>query len=394
MIGISVHTLYFRLKRLFRPNKFIYLATDGFFNFQTFCAGKVRYSKILNDSVFAFILFIFAKNIRVSNIQDSTYQNSTQPLRESHEQFDTVSTGRVTVDTSQTHTPRIKERVRTDSTRAIFSRRDSVQIDTLKADTLKADSIPVATPINYNITMSSMFGEQSSKCFSDIPMVYEPEKYSDNVPSFFNIATSFTIVFIYSYIVFRYSKILSSVFKFPFSKFSESNMEESTNVDMPKLLFAANIMFLISTVVLCANINRFGSVFTIDDFTMQFTTPIAILLVGFVVFYRFIMSWLMRWVTQDFDFFHDLRFKSRMILSFFSLIVSPVIMITIFSPDQIFGILKYLMIIILIIFTLFYIIRIYQLFNSKKVSLLQYILYFCAIDFIPISFIYTIAKRL
>lgn len=107
-----------------------------------------------------------------------------------------------------------------------------------------------------------------------------------------------------------------------------------------------------------------------------------------VVLYRRMAFGLMRWLTDDKGVFREVTFINRIDITFIAIFYTPLAVIIGVS-----GRLFELGMIILAGFAAYHFISLYKYFRIRSFSKLQWILYLCTVEILPVSFIIALAIR-
>lgn len=107
-----------------------------------------------------------------------------------------------------------------------------------------------------------------------------------------------------------------------------------------------------------------------------------------VVLYRRMAFGLMRWLTDDKGVFREVTFINRIDITFIAIFYTPLAVIIGVS-----GRLFELGMIVLAGFAAYHFISLYKYFRIRSFSKLQWILYLCTVEILPVSFIIALAIR-
>ncbi|MFI3267832.1 MAG: DUF4271 domain-containing protein [Rikenellaceae bacterium] len=203
-----------------------------------------------------------------------------------------------------------------------------------------------------------------------------------------------TVVFALScWIIYRHKSIVRSILIFPFSKFSEENIRESSDSNIMKVLQICTFSYFFSMFL---GLLKFGEYSFFSEKSHIFNEyGIVIFMICFAIYYIYgkLLNGILTWYDTQNTFFRELLFEKNLICSFLGIIVVPCTIFTVFTPENTFFYTKYVYLFVAIASITYYLAKIYTFFKTKKVSFLQYILYFCIVDFVPISLFYTIIDR-
>ncbi|MDE6183573.1 MAG: DUF4271 domain-containing protein, partial [Rikenellaceae bacterium] len=75
-------------------------------------------------------------------------------------------------------------------------------------------------------------------------------------------------------------------------------------------------------------------------------------------------------------------------------IMAPLVLLTAFLPKELFGVVHYVVAAVFVLMAIHYLVEVTKLFIRVRVSFLQYILYLCMVELLPISFIITVVQKI
>lgn len=214
--------------------------------------------------------------------------------------------------------------------------------------------------------------------------------------TFNEVLNSVLILFVIAFIsatIYRHKLIVRSILHFPFSKFSEGNLRDSSDMNVMKVLQRFTFIYFLS---LLLGLFKIGEISFFNEKTNLLSKyGVAIFLCCVVLYYVYfyILNKVLEWYNAQNSFFKELWFEKNLICSFLGIITAPCIILSVFASQNILFYTKYVCIFVILISILYYFIKIYCFFKIKNVSFLQYILYFCIVDFVPVSLFYAIINK-
>lgn len=102
--------------------------------------------------------------------------------------------------------------------------------------------------------------------------------------------------------------------------------------------------------------------------------------------YRFFLTKILKYISESDDFFEGLSLFNRSNVALAVIIFVPIVLAVSFEDLGSINPLTICLIILIAIFILHYLITLFYFFKQEKVSFLEYILYLCGAEIIPISF--------
>lgn len=123
----------------------------------------------------------------------------------------------------------------------------------------------------------------------------------------------------------------------------------------------------------------------VESYYLFFGAVAAFLL---IVLYRRMAFVVMQWLTDEKEFFHEITFINRIDITFIALCYTPLAVIIGVS-----GRLFELGLVVLALLILYHFTSLYKYFRLRLFSKLQWILYLCAVEILPVSFIIALAIR-
>ena len=115
--------------------------------------------------------------------------------------------------------------------------------------------------------------------------------------------------------------------------------------------------------------------------------PVAIcaVLLGVYIYRKTVTAVIAR-LSTDRGFVYEAAFFDRVVFALATMVIAPIVMAAGFFSENIENIFWIILAIILIVTVLYYLVRNLKFFNSGKVSVLQWFLYLCAVEILPVSF--------
>lgn len=123
----------------------------------------------------------------------------------------------------------------------------------------------------------------------------------------------------------------------------------------------------------------------VESYYLFFGAVAAFLL---IVLYRQVAFAVMRWLTDQKELFREITFINRINITFIALCYTPLAVIIGVS-----GRLFELGLVVLALLILYHFSSLYKYFRLRLFSKLQWILYLCAVEILPVSFIIALAIR-
>lgn len=123
----------------------------------------------------------------------------------------------------------------------------------------------------------------------------------------------------------------------------------------------------------------------VESYYLFFGAVAAFLL---IVLYRRMAFVVMQWLTDEKELFHEITFINRIDITFIALCYTPLAVIIGVS-----GRLFELGLVVLALLILYHFTSLYKYFRLRLFSKLQWILYLCAVEILPVSFIIALAIR-
>ena len=211
--------------------------------------------------------------------------------------------------------------------------------------------------------------------------------------SVYDIVAAMVLMVLYTRMLYLYKHLIPSVFKAKFYSYTARVLTESFDVNIVKLTNMSSWLLGLSTAIaLCALAGSYGiggERYGLSDHMM----PIALAAVAIVALWRKIVVGIVRGASMSYMFFEALRLNDRFTFSFWGLVITPLVAVTAFVSNEMFIVLRYAVIALFVLMVLHYTVELTKLFIRWRVSFLQYILYLCMVELLPISFIVTVIQK-
>ncbi len=213
------------------------------------------------------------------------------------------------------------------------------------------------------------------------------------VPMCYDIAMAFVIVIIYSRMIYYYKQLMPTVFKAKFYSYTARMISESLDVGLVKLTDTASLLLTLSVVLALTSAARYYGVRGLPDMMCAHFMPVVALVTVAVVLWRKMLVSVISSFSRAKTFFEAYRFNQRLTFSFWGLIMAPLVLVTAFLPKELFDIAHYAVAGAFMLMATHYLVEVTKLFIRVRVSFLQYILYLCMVELLPISFIITVVQK-
>lgn len=253
------------------------------------------------------------------------------------------------------------------------------------AEVLAGKSVPSVVGLN------DVFGETA------VTVPFEPraaEPHRPVAPPVYDIVAAMVITVLYARMLYLYKSLIPSVFKAKFYSYTARVLAESLDVNIIKLTDMSSLLLVLSLApALCAIAGAYGiggDRYGVADHIM----PIALAAVVLVALWRKTVVGIVRGASKSYMFFEALRLNDRLTFCFWGLVITPLVAMTAFVPQEMFTVSRYAVTAALVLMALHHTIELTKLFIRWRVSFLQYILYLCMVELLPISFIVTVIRKL
>lgn len=186
------------------------------------------------------------------------------------------------------------------------------------------------------------------------------------------------------------SKGISSIFKsFSYQDVIEK-LIEMYDVNMERLLQITHILVYI--MIAYAAMMFFQPYFdtSIEGVYLFF----GVLVVGLVYsFYNFLVVKFLKYISDNEDFFEKLNLFNRSAAAITTIILLPIVVLISFTDIRDIDWLAVCLVALVGIFVIHYLIILFLFFRRENVSFLEYILYLCGAEIVPISFVIIFVLR-
>ncbi len=199
------------------------------------------------------------------------------------------------------------------------------------------------------------------------------------------------------YLIHSYRSSLAIVFKVLAGRLSEGKVFDEQSLFFKKFLIRSRLfcVLLISGLLI-----RVGTWLKIESWLpdsvrqMEDLLCLAVVtMVSAVVIYRWIIMKTVGKIICNESFFSMLRFTSSIVSAFSCFVLAPFFLIVGLSDSVAIDNVLYVTIILALGLYMLYLTKSYRFFAARNVSILQWILYLCAVEFFPISFFVLIFIR-
>lgn len=214
------------------------------------------------------------------------------------------------------------------------------------------------------------------------------------VPMYYDMAMAFVLVVIYSRMVYHYKQLMSTVFKAKFYSYTARMISESLDVGIVKLTDTASLLLVLSMILALTSTARYYGVSGLPDILCAHFMPVVAVVMVVVILWRKMLISVISSFSRAKTFFEAYRFNQRLTFSFWGLIMAPLVLLTAFLPKELFGVVHYVVAAVFVLMAIHYLVEVTKLFIRVRVSFLQYILYLCMVELLPISFIITVVQKI
>ncbi|MDD3108278.1 MAG: DUF4271 domain-containing protein [Alistipes sp.] len=199
------------------------------------------------------------------------------------------------------------------------------------------------------------------------------------------------------YMIYSYRSSLSIVGRMAALRLSVEKVYEEYPLYFRYFL---NHMTLLGGLLLCGLLVRYSALsgwqWNLADFPVWVNEGVVwglIVLIVLILGYRRFVTWMVSNVIQNEAFFAGLRLQNRIYAAMGSMVVAPLFLVVALTQStQTAGLMQGIGI-LLGLFYLAYLMKSYHFFVRRDVSILQWILYLCAVEFFPISLLVLLALR-
>lgn len=218
------------------------------------------------------------------------------------------------------------------------------------------------------------------------------KKSTNYLQNAYDIIMILVIVVIYTRLIYLHKNLIPTIFKAEFYSYSATTLMDSFDVNVTKFIKWANVMFILS-------VSLFVYSLCIDTFSdapaivrSNLLPGVALLMLMYIL-WRKTTNAIIRNISGNSPFFDKIEFNNSLTFSFWAIIFTPLVLASAFAPSPLFYSLRYIMIAVLSIAVLQHTVELFRLFLKQKVSFIQYILYFCTVELLPISFVIVLTYK-
>jgi len=212
-------------------------------------------------------------------------------------------------------------------------------------------------------------------------------------PPIYDIVAAMTLTMLYARMLYLYKPLLPSVFKAKFYSYTARVLAESLDVNIIKLADMSSSLLVLSLATALCAIERSYGLWSGNYGVSAHLMPMTLAAVTIVVLWRKSVISIVRGASKSHMFFEALRLNDKLTFCFWGLVMPPLIALTAFVPNDMFMTLRYVIMAALVLMVLHHTIELTKLFIRWRVSFLQYILYLCTVELLPISFIVTVIQK-
>lgn len=219
---------------------------------------------------------------------------------------------------------------------------------------------------------------------------------TDNYP--YEILTLFAFI-LFCYIFYNYRNSIVLLFSALVRKkiSTEKPMEEKTQFFRQFSFFSALLGILTAGGMVVRTGEYFGAAKLVAPGMLAriapWTAPAALAAILLIVLYKYLVIRTIGFLTENRAFFGAHSALSRFFSSAASLVVTPFFLLTALNEGPAAGPLIGISIGICTLLYLFYLIKSYHFFTERGVSILQWFLYLCTVEFFPVSFFILLIVR-
>ena len=200
-----------------------------------------------------------------------------------------------------------------------------------------------------------------------------------------------------AYLIHSYRSSLAIVFKVQAGRLSEGKVFDEQSLFFKKFLVRSRLfcVLLISGLLI-----RIGTWLQVESWIPRqmfrrddLLCLAVVLMVSAVVIYRWIVMKIVGKIIRNESFFSMLRFSNSIISVFSCLLLAPFFLIVMLSDGKMIDNTLYVTILLAAGLYMLYLTKSYRFFTTRNVSILQWILYLCTVEFFPISFFILVFMR-
>lgn len=200
-----------------------------------------------------------------------------------------------------------------------------------------------------------------------------------------------------AYLIHSYRNSLAIVFKVQAGRLSEGKVFDEQSLLFKKFLVRSRLFCVLLISGLLIRVGTWlqieswlpGQLFRTDDLLCL----AVIIMVSAVVIYRWFVMKIVGKIIRNESFFSMLRFSNSIVSVFSCLLLAPFFLIVMLSDGKMIDNVLYVTILLAVGLYMLYLTKSYRFFTSRNVSILQWILYLCTVEFFPISFFVLVFTR-
>lgn len=207
---------------------------------------------------------------------------------------------------------------------------------------------------------------------------------SNNIESsIWMIALSFSILCLYLIILYRFKRTITEVIKTFFSTSKSMEIIDNESVDRHRFFLVSSILVLFNATIILTNF--------IKPYINYENYWIALAVVGslIVIFiYSTLIISICRIMSSSNGFFGKLIAHNTLQMTFIWLLTTPIAIVIGFA-----NFIEPLLFLPLVACVVLYVVRQYYFFKFHGFGFLQWILYLCTVEILPISYIWALLVR-
>lgn len=199
------------------------------------------------------------------------------------------------------------------------------------------------------------------------------------------------------YLINSYRSSLAIVFKILTGRLTADKVFDEYPLFFRKFL---SVTTLWGILLIGGLLIRYGALYGVDaqlprqvPFVTELACVAVLLAATVVVLYRRIVTGIIGGVIRNELFFEKLRFTTRIFSSFIYILLTPLFLIVALTDGAATDRLLHITAVFAGILYILYLSKSYRFFVIRDVSILQWILYLCIVEFFPISFFVLVVAR-
>ena len=208
----------------------------------------------------------------------------------------------------------------------------------------------------------------------------------------FSISISFILVLFYAYFVSYHKKSILVVLKSATYSDSAHRIEAISDKNIEKAIRDSAYMF---PVVVAYGCTILANSFLSDtyDYNIIIVFTLVLTMLVLLSIYKLVLTNSIAYISSNKSLQIQIKLGSQ-IAKFVSItILFPITMLLSFTDISSSYILMGILLIIITFLTINSILTLFNIFRRENISFLEYILYLCTLEFIPISFLYVYSSR-